>query len=179
MLFSDRGNTITIDGNVTRRVDVPHRTVAGRFWGADVLSLSLRSAVANFVDGESRAIKRVGRQREREREVGRGKRGISRNGGQKVRARSEKRARSVGSFEANHDAAGGERDDSPRATWSGSRELLASEVHAQVSPSRLPFFFLFTLAFEGKLKAARGKGAGMLDAVNEFLPYRINSSRLI
>lgn len=41
------------------------------------------------------------------------------------------------------------------------------------------FFFFFTLAFEGKLKAARGKGAGMLDAVNEFLPYRINSSRLI
>jgi len=108
---------------------------------------SPRFAEANFVDGESRAIERVGRRWERK--AGR----ISRNGGQKVRARSEKRVGALG--RSGRIAVRENEMFPPRATWTGSRELLASEVHAQVSPSRLFFFFL---PFEGKLKAARGKG---------------------
>lgn len=70
------------DGNVTvDRFSPSGRALLG-------CRCSPRFAEANFVDGESRAIERVGR---KDGGIAAGRDGeISRNGGQKVRARSEK-----------------------------------------------------------------------------------------
>lgn len=157
------------DGNVTvDRFSPSGRALLG-------CRCSPRFAKANFVDDESRAIERVGR---KDGGIAAGRDGeISRNGGQKVRARSEKSGvADCWVVQGESPLPRQERTRcSPRAT-SRSRELLASEIHAQVLPSRL-FFFLKKTG--GKIKRARGKDPATFDAVNEFLPYRINSSQLI